>query len=90
MLTNTWRKIECGQEILPERDRDDVGGRSARALGQLSTTPDQLYHFEATWLFWDGARKYEPWSDDEDDTRAGTLSPNFRIPATGGRLAPYV
>ncbi|GBN15391.1 hypothetical protein AVEN_233920-1 [Araneus ventricosus] len=44
--------------------------------------------FEATrGLFRDGPRNFEPRSDDEDDTRAGTLSPNFRATPTGGRLA---
>ncbi|GBL57069.1 hypothetical protein AVEN_68181-1, partial [Araneus ventricosus] len=27
------------------------------------------------------------WSDDEDDTRVGSLSPNFHATPTGGRLA---
>ncbi|GBL76517.1 hypothetical protein AVEN_48812-1 [Araneus ventricosus] len=44
--------------------------------------------FEATrGLFWDGPRNFEPRSDDEDDTRAGTPSPNFHATPTGGRLA---
>ncbi|GBN14442.1 hypothetical protein AVEN_220680-1, partial [Araneus ventricosus] len=29
-------------------------------------------------LFWDGTRNFEPRSDDEDDTSAGTPSSNFR------------
>ncbi|GBM84696.1 hypothetical protein AVEN_93078-1 [Araneus ventricosus] len=45
--------------------------------------------FEVTrGLFWDGPRNFEPRSDDDDDTLAGTPSPNFRIIPTGGRLAP--
>ncbi|GBM82808.1 hypothetical protein AVEN_20252-1, partial [Araneus ventricosus] len=37
-------------------------------------------HFEATRaLFWDGPRNFEPQSDDKDDTRDHTPSPNFRI-----------
>ncbi|GBO34291.1 hypothetical protein AVEN_32896-1 [Araneus ventricosus] len=44
--------------------------------------------FEATrGLFWDGPRNFEPWSDDEDDTRAGTPSPNFHTTPTEGCLA---
>ncbi|GBN61340.1 hypothetical protein AVEN_265253-1, partial [Araneus ventricosus] len=44
--------------------------------------------FEATrGLFWDGPRNFEPRSDDEDDTCAGTPSPNFHATPTGGRLA---
>ncbi|GBM45598.1 hypothetical protein AVEN_86539-1 [Araneus ventricosus] len=43
--------------------------------------------FEATrGLFRDGPRNSEPRSDDEDDTWAGTPSPNFRTTPTGGRL----
>ncbi|GBN92175.1 hypothetical protein AVEN_261977-1 [Araneus ventricosus] len=43
--------------------------------------------FEATrGLFWDGPRNFEPLSDDEDDTRAVTPSPNFQATSTGGRL----
>ncbi|GBL91472.1 hypothetical protein AVEN_136953-1 [Araneus ventricosus] len=38
--------------------------------------------FEATReLFLDVPRNFEPRSDDEDDTRAGIPSPNFRTPA---------
>ncbi|GBM19274.1 hypothetical protein AVEN_133760-1, partial [Araneus ventricosus] len=41
--------------------------------------------FQATrGLFWDGPRNFEPRSDDEDDTSAGTPSPNFRITSEGG------
>ncbi|GBN42088.1 hypothetical protein AVEN_25751-1 [Araneus ventricosus] len=39
-------------------------------------------------LFWDGPRHFEPWLDDEDDTRDGTPSPNFHTTPTGGRLGP--
>ncbi|GBM84447.1 hypothetical protein AVEN_6202-1 [Araneus ventricosus] len=47
------------------------------------------FHFEATrGLFSDGLRHFEPWSDEEDDTRAGTPSLNFRTTPAGGRLAP--
>ncbi|GBN70773.1 hypothetical protein AVEN_84384-1 [Araneus ventricosus] len=43
--------------------------------------------FEATrGLFWDGPRNFEPRSDDEDDTRAGTPSTKFHATPTGGRL----
>ncbi|GBN96015.1 hypothetical protein AVEN_110249-1 [Araneus ventricosus] len=38
-------------------------------------------------LFWDGPRNFEPWSDDEDDTWAGTPTPNFHATPAGGRLA---
>ncbi|GBL75401.1 hypothetical protein AVEN_194593-1 [Araneus ventricosus] len=38
-------------------------------------------------LFWDGPPNFEPWSDDEDDTWAGTSSPNFHSTPTGERLA---
>ncbi|GBO00097.1 hypothetical protein AVEN_121750-1 [Araneus ventricosus] len=38
-------------------------------------------------LFRDGPRNFEPQSDDEDDTRAGTPSPKFPATSTGGRLA---
>ncbi|GBM90447.1 hypothetical protein AVEN_111253-1 [Araneus ventricosus] len=38
-------------------------------------------------IFWDGPRKFEPLSVDEDDTRAGIPSPNFHATPTGGRLA---
>ncbi|GBM13261.1 hypothetical protein AVEN_164340-1 [Araneus ventricosus] len=44
--------------------------------------------FEATQgLFWDGLCNFEPRSDDEDDTRAGTPSTNFHATPIGGRLA---
>ncbi|GBN43621.1 hypothetical protein AVEN_57013-1, partial [Araneus ventricosus] len=39
-------------------------------------------------LFWDALRDFEPGSDDEDNTRAGTPSPNFRTTPAGGHLAP--
>ncbi|GBM56653.1 hypothetical protein AVEN_123136-1 [Araneus ventricosus] len=43
--------------------------------------------FEATrGLFWDGPRNSEPRSDDEDNTSAGTPSPNFHTTPTGVRL----
>ncbi|GBL85747.1 hypothetical protein AVEN_193192-1 [Araneus ventricosus] len=43
--------------------------------------------FEATrGLFCDGPRNFEPWSDNEDDTSAGTPSPNFHATPTEGRL----
>ncbi|GBO37621.1 hypothetical protein AVEN_107512-1 [Araneus ventricosus] len=46
-----------------------------------------MTRFEATrGLVWGGYRKFEPQSDDEDDTRAGFPSPNFRTTPTGGRL----
>ncbi|GBO18550.1 hypothetical protein AVEN_72040-1 [Araneus ventricosus] len=35
----------------------------------------------------DGPRNFELRSDDEDDTRAATPSPNFHATPTGGRLA---
>ncbi|GBN51869.1 hypothetical protein AVEN_132740-1 [Araneus ventricosus] len=38
-------------------------------------------------LFWDGPHNFEPQSDDEDDTRAGTPSPNFRTTPKGGHSA---
>ncbi|GBM26991.1 hypothetical protein AVEN_47190-1 [Araneus ventricosus] len=41
-------------------------------------------------LFCGGHRNFEPRSDDEDDTWAGTHSPNFRTTPTGGRLVPYL
>ncbi|GBM82761.1 hypothetical protein AVEN_272318-1 [Araneus ventricosus] len=44
--------------------------------------------FESTrGLFWDGPRNFHPRSDDEDDTRAGTPSPNFHATPTRRRLA---
>ncbi|GBM76441.1 hypothetical protein AVEN_2089-1 [Araneus ventricosus] len=47
--------------------------------------------FEATQrLFRDEPRNFEPLSDDEDDTQAGTPSPNFRTTPMGRRLATYV
>ncbi|GFY35220.1 hypothetical protein TNCV_5045941 [Trichonephila clavipes] len=38
--------------------------------------------FSYTRAFGDGPRNFEPWSSDEDDTRAGTPSPNYH---TNGR-----
>ncbi|GBN27949.1 hypothetical protein AVEN_179275-1 [Araneus ventricosus] len=47
-----------------------------------------MFRFEATrGLFWDGSRNFEPQSDDEEDTRAGTSPPNFDTIPGGGRLA---
>ncbi|GBN55151.1 hypothetical protein AVEN_213934-1 [Araneus ventricosus] len=44
--------------------------------------------FEATrGLLWDGPRNFEPRSNDEEDTRACTPSPNFHATPTGGRSA---
>ncbi|GFW27806.1 uncharacterized protein TNCV_766871 [Trichonephila clavipes] len=34
-----------------------------------------------------GSRNFEPWSNDEDDTLAGTPSPNYHIMPTGGIIA---
>ncbi|GBL84706.1 hypothetical protein AVEN_191151-1 [Araneus ventricosus] len=46
-----------------------------------------ISRFEATrGLFWDGSRNFEPRSEDEDDTRAGTPSTSFHATPTGGRL----
>ncbi|GBM00423.1 hypothetical protein AVEN_179232-1 [Araneus ventricosus] len=46
-----------------------------------------MSQFEATrGLFWDRPPNFEPRSDDEDDTRAGTPSPNFRTTPTEGHL----
>ncbi|GBN03252.1 hypothetical protein AVEN_63-1 [Araneus ventricosus] len=43
--------------------------------------------FETTrGLFWDRLCNFEPQSDDEDDTRAGALTPNFCTAPAGGRL----
>ncbi|GBO22799.1 hypothetical protein AVEN_29626-1 [Araneus ventricosus] len=45
--------------------------------------------FEATrGLFWVGPRHFEPQSDAEEDTRAGTPSPNFRTTSAGGHMSP--
>ncbi|GBL84793.1 hypothetical protein AVEN_93829-1 [Araneus ventricosus] len=56
-------------------------------FGVIMLTP----HFEATRaLFWDGPHSFEPRSDDEDDTSAGTLSPSFRTTPVGRRLHPYI
>ncbi|GBN99795.1 hypothetical protein AVEN_251469-1 [Araneus ventricosus] len=35
---------------------------------------------------WDGSRNLDPWSDDNDDTKDGRASPNFRTTQIGGRL----
>ncbi|GBL53795.1 hypothetical protein AVEN_107399-1, partial [Araneus ventricosus] len=57
----------------------------ARVLGLVILTSC----FEATrGLIGDGSRNFEQRSDGEDDTRAGTPSPNFHATPTGGRLAP--
>ncbi|GBM61669.1 hypothetical protein AVEN_133455-1 [Araneus ventricosus] len=46
-----------------------------------------MFRLEATrGLIWNGPRNFEPRSDDEDDTRAGTPSPSFHATPTGGRL----
>ncbi|GBN91404.1 hypothetical protein AVEN_111245-1 [Araneus ventricosus] len=37
-------------------------------------------------IFWDGPRSFEPRSDDEGDTSAGTPSQNFRTTPAGGHL----
>ncbi|GBL83740.1 hypothetical protein AVEN_132648-1 [Araneus ventricosus] len=48
-----------------------------------------MSRFEATrGLFRDGPSNFEPRTDDEDDTRAVTPSPNFRTTPAGGHLAP--
>ncbi|GBN66470.1 hypothetical protein AVEN_26380-1 [Araneus ventricosus] len=63
-------------------------------LFQLCSTINLVFlvmltsRFEATrGLFWDGLCNFEPRSDDEDDTRAGTPSTNFHATPMGGRLA---
>ncbi|GFV57815.1 uncharacterized protein TNCV_3071941 [Trichonephila clavipes] len=40
-----------------------------------------------TRAFGDGPRHFEPWSSDQDDTGAGTPSPNNHTTSTGGRLS---
>ncbi|GFY22969.1 hypothetical protein TNCV_2182301 [Trichonephila clavipes] len=40
-----------------------------------------------TRAFGDGPRKFESWSRDVDDTRAGTSSLNYHITPTGGRFS---
>ncbi|GFY18712.1 uncharacterized protein TNCV_2399341 [Trichonephila clavipes] len=47
-------------------------------------------HFKAisySRAFGEGSRNFEPRSSDEDDTRAGTPSPNYHTTPTGGRLS---
>ncbi|GFV78186.1 hypothetical protein TNCV_1036541 [Trichonephila clavipes] len=39
-----------------------------------------------TQTFGDGPRNFEPWSNDEDETGAGYLSPNYHTSPNGGRL----
>ncbi|GBM52229.1 hypothetical protein AVEN_31048-1 [Araneus ventricosus] len=47
-----------------------------------------MSRFEATQgLFWNRHRNFEPWSDDEGETRVGTPPPNFHVTPTGRRLA---
>ncbi|GFV66271.1 hypothetical protein TNCV_2736851 [Trichonephila clavipes] len=44
--------------------------------------------FSYTRAFGDGARTFEPWPSDEDDTSAvAPPSPNFQTTPTGGRLS---
>ncbi|GFW76981.1 hypothetical protein TNCV_2593611 [Trichonephila clavipes] len=40
-----------------------------------------------TRAFGDGPRNFEPWSNDVDDTLAGTPSPNYHTTPTGGRFS---
>ncbi|GBM65191.1 hypothetical protein AVEN_130588-1 [Araneus ventricosus] len=54
--------------------------------GFLSFEENSLQHEGMT--FWDGPRHFRPRSNDEDDTSAGTPSPNFGTTPAGGRLAP--
>ncbi|GBM72022.1 hypothetical protein AVEN_200638-1 [Araneus ventricosus] len=43
--------------------------------------------FDATQrLFWDGRHKFETWSNNADDTWAGTPSSNFHATPAGGHL----
>ncbi|GBL96896.1 hypothetical protein AVEN_182491-1 [Araneus ventricosus] len=41
-------------------------------------------------LFWDGPRYFEPRSDDEVDTCAGTAPPSISNAPAGGSLTPYI
>ncbi|GBN02106.1 hypothetical protein AVEN_9675-1 [Araneus ventricosus] len=62
---------------------ENIGGRNCLVILKSC--------FEATLvLFWDGPRHFEPQSDDKDDARAGSPSPNFRTTPTGGRFVPNV
>ncbi|GFV50079.1 hypothetical protein TNCV_2354641 [Trichonephila clavipes] len=42
---------------------------------------------KATLVFDDGSRNFKPWSSNEDDTLAGTPSPNYLPTPTRGRLS---
>ncbi|GBM12421.1 hypothetical protein AVEN_55267-1 [Araneus ventricosus] len=57
----------------------------------LSLAIQLTSRFEATRaLFWGRPLNFEPWSDNEDVTRAGIPSPNFCTTPAGRRLIYYV
>ncbi|GBL81215.1 hypothetical protein AVEN_143550-1 [Araneus ventricosus] len=69
----------------------DPAPQSLLKKHRLEAVNNWRSHFEATRrIFSGGPRNFEPRSDDEDDTRGGTSSPNFRTTLEGERLAPYV
>ncbi|GFW82354.1 hypothetical protein TNCV_3818351 [Trichonephila clavipes] len=51
-------------------------------LGLIDRLNINVALFSYTRAFGDRPRNFEPWSSDEDDTRAGTPSPNYH---TNGR-----
>ncbi|GFU68901.1 hypothetical protein TNCV_4882281 [Trichonephila clavipes] len=71
-------KIGCRSESMAEKF---VG------WGSLSFYPFQIEKLFYTRALGDGPRNFEPWSNDEDDTCAGTPSPSYHTTATGRRLS---
>ncbi|GFT16504.1 hypothetical protein TNCV_281371 [Trichonephila clavipes] len=68
------REGRCALNLLK---RPPVGGKIKRGILAGGYTR----------AFGDGPRNFEPWSNDVDDTRAGTLSSNYHTTPMGGRFS---
>ncbi|GFX93878.1 hypothetical protein TNCV_3412411 [Trichonephila clavipes] len=64
-----------------EENTSSVCRRGEGKNGPLTEGGDTCYSM----AFGDEPRHFEPCSSDDDNTRAGTFSPNYRTPPTGGR-----
>ncbi|GBM80418.1 hypothetical protein AVEN_21268-1 [Araneus ventricosus] len=90
------QKLDNGEST--SHDAEDVLNEGntishSAALQSVETLLDFVLtpRFEATrGLVWDGPRNFEEWSDDEEDTWAGTHSPSFHTTPSGGCLTSNV
>ncbi|GFW90012.1 hypothetical protein TNCV_2172071 [Trichonephila clavipes] len=81
--------IDCPASMRPtSRQRSESSIRFLEVIETLSEGGNiNVALFSYTKAFGDGPLHFEPRSSDEDNTRAGNPSPNYRTTPTGGRLS---